>query len=566
MATGCNWSAYLGGPEHSSDNSFAQAINTSNASSLSPMWNYTPPGNRGGEIYSSPTVYGGGVYFGSENGTFYDVDEATGAVVWSQYTTQLAGTTCAEPDSTAQGFASTATVAADPTTGAPTVYVAAPDGYLYAWNASTGSLLWRSVVAVPSTTVNDYFNWSSPTVANGMIYVGVASACDTPLVQGGERAYDQATGQLLATFNTTPPDDVGGSIWSSALVSDGSVYVTTGNGNFVGGAPGYSESIVRLDPQTLQPEDTFTVPAAQQVFDSDFGGSATAWTATLGGVSTQMVGACNKNGYYYALNASNLAAGAVWEDQVGSVTGDNTNCLAAAVWDQANSRLFLSGNDTTISGTAYNGSVEEVNPATGAPIWQTGLPGAVMGTPMLDGAGVLAVGTFDYTGAPDAVYLLDASNGQILTTISTADSQVFAQPVFDDGYLFVATAGQGIWAYQPSDLTTRVVLPSNDVSLSGDSTELDASASTNATRVEFELSGGSLSDALIATATATYYGWLAAWNPSTVPNGTYILQSVAYDSSGDTSASPPVAVTVDNTASTTSVLAPSNGSSLGPTG
>jgi hypothetical protein len=185
-----------------------------------------------------------------------------------------------------------------------------------------------------------------------------------------------------------------------------------------------------------------------------------------------------------------------------------------------------------------------------------------MGTPMLDGAGVRAVGTMDFTGAPDAVYLLDASNGQMLATISTANSQVIAQPVFDDGYLFIATAGQGIWAYRPSDLTTRVVLPSNGVSLSGDSTELDASASANASSVEFQLSGGSLNDALIATATPSSYGWLAAWDPSSVHNGTYILQSVAYDSSGNESTSPPVAVTVDNTAATTSVIVPSNGASL----
>ena len=68
------------------------------------------------------------------------------------------------------------------------------------------------------------------------------------------------------------------------------------------------------------------------------------------------------------------------------------------------------------------------------------------------------------------------------------------------------------------------------------------------TNVTFELSGGTLSDQLIATATPTYYGWLAQWNTTSVPNGTYTLQSVAYYSrylaSSGTSA--PVTITVAN--------------------
>jgi outer membrane protein assembly factor BamB len=451
LAGGCNWPSYLFGYGHSSYNSLATAINPTDASSLRLLWQYTPPGNEGGVVYASPTVYGGQVYVGSQNGVFYDLDEKTGAVVWQHDIGQQPSLTCSEPDTGAQGFVSTAAV--DTWTGTAVVYVAAPDGYLYAWNAATGALVWKSVVAIPSTTVNDYFNWSSPTVYDGKIYVGVASACDAPLVQGGEKVYDETTGNLLATFDTTPPDDIGGSIWSSALVSpDGSVYVTTGNPNFDGGAPGYSESIIRLNADSLDVEDYWTVPSSQQYFDADFGGSAVYWTADVDGTQTPMVGACNKNGYFYALRANDLSAGPLWTNQIGSYfdVASGTNCLSSAVWDQSANQLFLSGNDTTIGGVRYHGSVQEVDPATGAPVWQTGLPGAVVGTPTLDGSGVLAVGTLDYSGAPEAVYLLNASNGQILATINTNDSGVFAQPVLDDGYLFVDTAGSGILVYQPS--------------------------------------------------------------------------------------------------------------------
>ena len=42
-----------------------------------------------------------------------------------------------------QGIISTATVADDPVTGTPTVYVNSPDGNLYALNAATGAVVWQ---------------------------------------------------------------------------------------------------------------------------------------------------------------------------------------------------------------------------------------------------------------------------------------------------------------------------------------------------------------------------------------------------------------------------------------
>lgn len=447
-----NWPAYLFGPAHSSDNAAALAITTANAGSLSQAWAFVPPGNVGNEIYSSPAVYQGNVYIGSENGSFYDLNESTGSVVWSRFTAQQHNLSCGAYFGAGQGFISTATVAPDPESGKPTVYVAAPDGYLYAWNASNGTRLWRSVVAIPSTKVNNYFNWSSPTVANGLIYVGVASNCDTPLVWGGEKVYDQSSGRLLATFHSNPNGQLGGDIWSSALVtSTGSVFVSTGNVvNYHTSAIGGSESIIRLDPRTLAQKDIFTVPLAQRTPDGDFGSSPTVWTAAVkpGGVPTQMVGACNKNGRFYALRASNLAAGPVWSDRLGTPEASGSPCISSAVWDQATNQLFLSGNSTTIKGISYGGSVQEVNPATGKPIWHTGLPGTVLGTPTLDGSGVLAVATCDFSGAPNAVYLIDASSGQIISTVSTGNTADFAQPVFADSYLFVATVGNGLLAYQ----------------------------------------------------------------------------------------------------------------------
>ena len=81
-----------------------------------------------------------------------------------------------------------------------------------------------------------------------------------------------------------------------------------------------------------------------------------------------------------------------------------------------------------------------------------------MGNPTLNGAGVLAAGTYNIANLTlNAVYLLNAANGTILTTIPETNNIVFAQPVFAGTHFFVATAGgnasQGkLTAFTPSAL------------------------------------------------------------------------------------------------------------------
>jgi hypothetical protein len=89
------------------------------------------------------------------------------------------------------------------------------------------------------------------------------------------------------------------------------------------------------------------------------------------------------------------------------------------------------------------------------------------------------------------------------------------------------------------------VLPANNTTLSG-SQYLDAMASPGVTGVTYELSGNGLSDDVVATGTPTLYGWLAGWNTTTVPNGTYTLHGVASYTGGVSGTSPPVNVTISN--------------------
>ena len=73
-----------------------------------------------------------------------------------------------------------------------------------------------------------------------------------------------------------------------------------------------------------------------------------------------------------------------------------------------------------------------------------------MGTPTLDTAGVLAVGTYSCSGSNQpGAYLINASTGAILATLPVGNSRVFGQPVFAQGSVFVATESKGLYTFAP---------------------------------------------------------------------------------------------------------------------
>jgi hypothetical protein len=118
------------------------------------------------------------------------------------------------------------------------------------------------------------------------------------------------------------------------------------------------------------------------------------------------------------------------------------------------------------------------------------------------------------------------------------------QSVATSGGLSGTSPGITITVNNPPP-TTSVVLPSNSATLSGNQ-NLDAVASPGVTRVQYEVTGGSLTNSVIATATPTIYGWLASWNTTTVSNGTYALQSVASYAGGVSAPSAPITISVTN--------------------
>jgi polyvinyl alcohol dehydrogenase (cytochrome) len=444
-ATG-DWPGYLFGARHGSRNAGATAITPANASTLSVDWTFTAdpptqPDQPSNAFIASPTVADGRVYIGSNTGIFYELDEADGSVVHSADLGYVPALSC-----TARGIASTATVAFDSALGASVVYVAGGDGFLYALRADDLTQVWRSRVVQTGATANTGYNWASPIVVGGHVYMGVSSLCDRPLVRGGLKEYDQATGALVHTYRTVPRGSIGGSVWTSPASRGRDVWITTGNAN-AGDRPGDSFAMVRLDASTVQKRERWVVPGARQ--DLDWGSSPTLFSARIGGRRRDLVGACSKNGRYYALRARNLANGPVWSRRLGQRAGlTGGTCLAAAIWDEGDGMLVTGSSQTTISGTTYPAAVRALNPSDGSILWTTTLAeGPVMGSPTMNGAGVIAAGTYHPSDpASNAVYLLDASDGQVVRTIDVGNA-VFAQPVFAGSHLYVASWGGVLTAY-----------------------------------------------------------------------------------------------------------------------
>jgi peptidoglycan/LPS O-acetylase OafA/YrhL len=100
------------------------------------------------------------------------------------------------------------------------------------------------------------------------------------------------------------------------------------------------------------------------------------------------------------------------------------------------------------------------------------------------------------------------------------------------------------------DLHTGIQRPAHGSTLSG-TTILDATTTDNVdvVKADFVLTGGGLSGTIVATGTRSLFGWVAHWNTVTVADGTYSLESVAYDSAGKIARSKPITVIVNNRAS-----------------
>ncbi len=133
-------------------------------------------------------------------------------------------------------------------------------------------------------------------------------------------------------------------------------------------------AIVELRASDLSVVGYWNVPVSSQgAGDPDFGSTPTLFTATINGQVRSLVGAVNKDAIFYAWDRTNPAAGPVWQTTIATASGDPAVAsIVSASWDGTN--LYVGGGATTINGTACTGSLDALNPSTGAFVWRAASP------------------------------------------------------------------------------------------------------------------------------------------------------------------------------------------------
>ena len=426
-----DWPKYVHDPAGSSNNASETTISASNAATLAQKWTVSATA----AILDQPVVGNGMVYFGDNKGFMDAVDVNTHLQKWS---TALGFTTdsCAS-----QGLASTAALAT--LNGTPTLYVGGGDAALYALNANTGAVLWRTQLG---DTTAGAFAWSSPLIANGSVYMGLASMADCPLNQGKLIRLNAATGAIQASVATAPTGCVGGGIWGSpSMDATGDIYFSTGTEATCSSPTPLEISVVRVDPINLIVKGYWHIPEAQQAPDGDFGSVPTIFDAPIPGTSGHLLAIANKNGNFYALDRDNLSAGPVWTLHI-AISGASPlageGALSPAAYD--GQTLYVAGGNTTVNGVACKTAMRAVNPVNGTVVWAHCFSATTDGpvlAPTVVANGVVYVCEGQYLVA------LDASSGNVLKAFqssagfyaspSVAHAAVYAGSL--DGKLHVLT-------------------------------------------------------------------------------------------------------------------------------
>lgn len=141
----------------------------------------------------------------------------------------------------------------------------------------------------------------------------MASFGDCPLVQGQLIQMNAATGLVQHIFNTVPNGCTGAGVWGSPTIdaAHNMMYFVTGNAGSCTTEP-YSTAVVEVNASDLSFINSWQLPSAERVPDSDFGTTPTLFHATINGVSHELVGMQNKNGKYYTFDRANIGAGPLW--------------------------------------------------------------------------------------------------------------------------------------------------------------------------------------------------------------------------------------------------------------
>jgi uncharacterized protein (TIGR03437 family) len=300
-------------------------------------------------------------------------------------------------------------------------------------------------------------------LANGSIYAGFGSHGDYPPWHGWIVAYNAADlPQQTAVFNTTP-STAGSAIWQGgrglAADPDGSVYCSTGNGNY-DGVMSWGETVLRLTP-TLSVADWFT-PAEYAAWtddDLDFGSNGPILVP-----GTNFLIAGGKAGLVALIDRTNMGGQPLDTDALQvfqAVPNSQFAIFNTALWNRPDGPVLYIWGDDDVSrefqmqnGTfnpsplAANSSVQNALPFSGM---------TVSSNAFVPGSGIFWATTVSNGNlpAPGALHAFDAMNvGQELWNSDMQGSRdtlgsftKFANPTVANAKVYVPTDSNQVTVY-----------------------------------------------------------------------------------------------------------------------
>lgn len=310
----------------------AAGLSAAQVPALKLKWAFGVPG--GFTSYSQPVVVDGRVFIGEPLGGVYSLDAATGCTYWKFQA--------------AAGVRTAITIA---TASKPLAYFADLRANVYAVNAVTGKLVWRTKLSDhPYARIT-----GAPRLYNGALYVPVSSReewmasdprypCCT--FRGIMAALDASTGKIIWKTYTIPEaarpttknkagtqlsGPSGAGLWSSPTIDEQShvLYIAAGN-NYSDPTTKLSDAVLAFDLKTgkivwsrqITADDTYNVSCyrddhsncpAKQGPDSDFAAPLILRTLANG---QRVLIAGQKSGVVFALDPDKQGE-IIWQKRIG---------------------------------------------------------------------------------------------------------------------------------------------------------------------------------------------------------------------------------------------------------
>jgi outer membrane protein assembly factor BamB len=368
-----------------------------------------------GAVYAEPLVIDGEVVVATEHDTLYALDAHTGQVLWRTSVgipVPLSNLPCGDIDP----LGITGTPVYDPQTGLifTVAEIQGPAHILVGVDVKTGQVKVRRLVDPPASDPQTEQQRAALALYGGRIYIAFGGLYGDCGDYHGliVASRTDGTGTLL-TYQV--PTTREGGIWATpgpVIDAQGNLYVAVGNGEATQGNWDYSDSILRLSP-TLQLEDGFAPRSWQSdnASDSDLG--------SMGPVllPSGLIYANGKSSLGYLLRADHLGG-------VGGQIQTLPLCSAyggAAVSDQS---LFIPCN----TGLRQLKLVSGRRLVTG---WHA--PQRVTGSPVIGGQTI-------YCLDPGGIlFALNEATGAIRVTIPVGATSRFATPTLSQGSIFIGT-------------------------------------------------------------------------------------------------------------------------------